>query len=53
MFRGVQYIKLVLAGLGNKMELWSEDLWIAEREQALLDSSSSDELPDELLSLTL
>ncbi len=45
--------KLVLAGLGNKMELWSEDLWIAEREQALLDSSSSDELPDELLSLTL
>jgi MraZ protein len=45
--------KLVLVGLGNKLELWAEDLWLGEREQALHDSVSSDELPDELMSLTL
>jgi len=45
--------KVVLAGLGNKLELWSEDLWIAEREKALQHSMSTDELPDELLTLKL
>ena len=45
--------KLVLVGLGNKLELWSEDLWLGEREQALHDSVSADELPDELMTLTL
>jgi MraZ protein len=45
--------KLVLAGLGKKMELWAEDLWLAERDQALDDSGPMAELPQELLSLTL
>lgn len=45
--------KLVLVGQGNKLELWSEDLWLAEREQALQESGPEAELPDELMSLTL
>ncbi len=45
--------KLVLVGQGNKLELWSEALWLAERDQALLDSGPEAELPDELISLTL
>ena len=45
--------KLVLVGQGNKLELWSEELWLAEREQALQDSAADAELPAELMSLTL
>ena len=45
--------KLVLVGQGNKLELWSEALWLAEREQALQDSGPDAELPDELISLSL
>lgn len=45
--------KLVLVGQGNKLELWAEELWLAERAQALLDSGAEAELPDELMSLTL
>jgi MraZ protein len=45
--------KLVLVGQGNKLELWSEALWLAEREQALEESGADAELPPELLSLTL
>ncbi len=45
--------KLVLVGQGNKMELWSEDLWMAERDQALRESGPEAELPDELMALTL
>jgi len=45
--------KLVLVGQGNKLELWSEELWLAEREQALLESGPEADLPDELMSLTL
>ena len=45
--------KLVLVGQGNKLELWSEALWLAEREQALQDSGSAAELPDELITLSL
>ena len=45
--------KLVLVGQGNKLELWSETLWLAERDQALRDSGPEAELPDELMSLTL
>ena len=45
--------KLVLVGQGNKLELWSEDLWLAERDRALLDSGADADLPAELLSLTL
>lgn len=45
--------KLVLVGQGNKLELWSEELWLAERDQALADSGPEADLPDELMSLTL
>ena len=45
--------KLVLVGQGNKLELWSEALWMAERDQALSESGPEAALPDELLSLTL
>ena len=45
--------KLVLVGQGNKLEIWSEALWLAEREQALKDSGPEAELPEELMSLTL
>tara|TARA_R110001599_G_scaffold65838_2_gene185913 strand:- start:166776 stop:167231 length:456 start_codon:yes stop_codon:yes gene_type:complete len=45
--------KLVLVGQGNKLELWSEPLWFAERDQALQDSGPEAELPEELMSLTL
>jgi MraZ protein len=45
--------KLVLVGQGNKLELWSEALWLSERDQALRDSGPEAELPDELMSLTL
>jgi MraZ protein len=45
--------KVVLVGQGNKLELWSESLWLAERDQALQDSGLEAELPEELMSLTL
>jgi len=45
--------KLVLVGLGNKLELWSENGWFGERDQALEDSAAAEELPDELMSLKL
>lgn len=44
--------KVVLVGQGNKLELWAEDLWLAERDAALA-ADSGDELPAELMSLTL
>ncbi|MFT4520582.1 MAG: MraZ protein [Halioglobus sp.] len=45
--------KLVLLGQGNKLELWAEELWDAERDQALQDSAHEEDLPEELMSLTL
>jgi MraZ protein len=45
--------KLVLVGQGNKLELWSEDLWLAERDQALLDAVPDAGSSPELMSLTL
>ena len=45
--------KLVLVGQGKKLELWAEDMWLAEREQALEESGPQAELPEELMSLTL
>lgn len=44
--------KVVLVGQGNKLELWSETLWLAEREAALAVDAGG-ELPPELLSLKL
>jgi MraZ protein len=40
--------KMMLVGQGKKLELWSEDSWAA-----LLDEPADDELPDEMLSLSL
>jgi MraZ protein len=45
--------KVVVVGQGNRLELWSEDLWIAERDKALAVVAADDALPDELLGLTL
>ena len=45
--------KLVLVGQGNKIELWSEALWIEERDRALEDVGADLPLPDELLNLPL
>ncbi|MEO1080553.1 MAG: division/cell wall cluster transcriptional repressor MraZ [Pseudomonadota bacterium] len=45
--------KLVLVGQGNKLELWSEELWIEERDKALEDVGADLPLPDELLNLPL
>jgi MraZ protein len=42
---------VVLVGLGNKLELWSEALWLEERDRALRDSGPEAELPDELTAL--
>ncbi len=38
--------KLLLAGLGDKLELWSEDSWLA-----LMNEPGGDDLPEELQSL--
>lgn len=40
--------KIMLVGQGKKLELWSEDSWAA-----LLNEPADDELPDEMLSLSL
>jgi MraZ protein len=45
--------KLVLVGQGNKMELWSESLWIIERDKALDDVGADEPWPDELMNLPL
>jgi len=41
--------KLMLVGLGNKFELWDEDSWNA----AIADAVGDDDLPEEMLSLSL
>lgn len=40
--------KIMLVGQGKKLELWSEESWLA-----LLDAPAEDELPSEMLSLSL
>ncbi len=45
--------KVVLAGQGNKLELWSEPLWLEECGQALQASAAGEDLPEELTSLML
>jgi len=42
----------VLLGQGKKLELWSEDRWIARRD-SWLENQSGQELPAELQSLSL
>ncbi len=45
--------KLVLVGQGNKFELWSEELWIQERDSALEEVGADAPLPEELMNLPL
>ena len=40
--------KMMLVGQGKKLELWSEESWLA-----LLDEPAGDEIPAEMLSLSL
>ncbi len=46
--------KLVLVGQGEKFELWSEDAWQEECEQAIADANSGEQdLPEDFLNLVL
>ncbi len=45
--------KVMLVGQGKKFEMWSEDLWLKERETWLGEEVNTDELPDEMLSLSI
>lgn len=45
--------KVVLLGQGRKFEIWSEERWIATREEYLEDAGEGPGLPDELLNLSL
>lgn len=45
--------KAVLVGQGNKMELWDEDTWIAERDKWLQASAEEGAVPEEMLRLSL
>ena len=40
--------KLILVGLGNKFELWDEQAWLQS-----VTATSEDELPTEMMSLSL
>ncbi|MBL4680545.1 MAG: division/cell wall cluster transcriptional repressor MraZ [Pseudomonadales bacterium] len=44
--------KIVMLGQGNKLELWSEDHWIARRD-SWLDDESALVVPEELANLSL
>ena len=44
--------KLVLVGQGNKFELWSDEQWAIETEQAIADANSGElALPEEIQNL--
>lgn len=45
--------KIVLLGQGNKFEIWSEESWLATREQYLAEAEGGMELPEELQNLSL
>lgn len=45
--------KVVLLGQGTKLELWDEAVWNARREEWLKESTSDEELSEELLNLSL
>ncbi len=45
--------KAVLVGQGNKMELWDEDTWLAERDNCLQMTRAGDAIPAEMLRLSL
>ena len=43
----------VLLGQGKKLELWSKDLWNSRRDDYIAEVNATEELPDELLNLSL
>jgi MraZ protein len=46
--------KIVVIGQAKRLEIWSESLWLAERDLSLEEVANGDlELPDEMLSLSL
>ena len=46
--------KLVLVGMGNKFELWNEDLWIDNDDQIIAEINSGEfEMPEEIKNLVL
>lgn len=45
--------KVVLVGMGKKLELWSEDQWLQERAESLAETVTEDAVPAEMLSLSL
>ena len=45
--------KLVIMGQGRKFEIWSEELWNAQRDNYLAESDQTQGLPDELQTLSL
>lgn len=44
--------KVVLLGQGKKFEIWSEELWVAQRD-AYLEEAQDEGMPEELMSLSL
>mgnify|MGYP002636280113 FL=1 len=44
--------KLILLGQGQKVEIWSDELWQAQLESMLEDSDGLDGLPEEMQSLS-
>ena len=45
--------KIVLLGQGRKFEIWSEEQWQQTRDQYLDEASSSENLPAEMLTISL
>lgn len=45
--------KAVLVGQGNKMELWDEETWLAERDKWLGMAADDGAIPEEMLQLSL
>ncbi len=45
--------KTILLGQGSKFELWSEECWLACRETYMEKGTATEELPDELQTLSL
>ena len=45
--------KAVLAGMGNKFEIWNEEVWEKNRSDWMDGGLDDDDLPDSLESLTL
>lgn len=45
--------KLVLVGQGKKLELWSEEVWLSERDKWLEEAIDVSVMPEELLSISL